>query len=82
MQIDRPHTLYNFENTNAKSSKHKSIHERLNKPAKKSIDTRCIELQESANAKLSQNQGDNEQKGRAIPFEQIISPNSNYRVKI
>ena len=81
MQIDRPHTLYKF-NDKPDKSKSKSIHDRLNKPTNKSIDTRCLELQESANAKLSQNQGDNEQKGRAIPFEQIISPNSNYRVKI
>lgn len=79
MQIDRPHTLYNFDNDTSHKGK-SSVFEKLNKPSNKKVDDQCVKLQQQANS--TKQQQDTSSNGIVVPFEDIISGNCEYTVKI
>lgn len=82
MQIDRPHVLYNFERGNTTKSKKDTIPNLLSRPVNRDVDARCLALQQKANEQMSLRHQQTDDRGVVIPFEQLISANSNYTIKL
>ncbi len=78
MQIDRPHVLYNFDNSKKKGGK---AHAR----GSKLVDDRCLALQKAAiermNKRLAQQNAEAE-RGECIPFREIINSDKKVSIKI